>query len=277
MERPTKKELFRYLGKDKSYERSFFRDLDQLREEFGITIKPESNYRYEVVTDTRDYKENLLTLLNGLRIKSLLSGFQGDSVEFGEMVVVSNPGGVGGQWLEGLFEAISQNKEIRITHKSYRRDHIKEYDLQPYQLREHDQRWYLIAWSKKDNAFRNFGLDRIETIDLTGEVFKPTRKDEVLQMFRHKIGMWESSENPVDIVVWFDDYAMNYIKSAPWHHSQEVISEDKKGITVKWHLVPNYELLRLMMSWPGQFKVLKPESLRNEIKELSQKSLELNN
>lgn len=88
--------------------------------------------------------------------------------------------------------------------------------------------------------------------------------------------MWGSENNPVEIKIWFDHLAKNYIKSNKWHWSQEVLEEDNDGVLVRWNVTISYELLRLLMSWSGQFKVIQPPELTEKIKELASKTLDLN-
>ena len=54
----------------------------------------------------------------------------------------------------------------------------------------------------------------------------------------------------------------------------EVLKDNKTGILIQLKLIPNYELMSLLLSFGAGIKVLKPETLVLNIKSVLKSSLE---
>lgn len=279
---PTRKEILRYIGAedDEASRRRFTRDLVSIENEYGVRIKPDSTYRYSVVAGSTYIKRNMLSLLNAIRYRNLLKGFQENSDKFEEFVKTENPEGVGGEWVEMLFSLIVSQKEISLVYRAYWRPEPRTYTLKPYQLKEYGGRWYLIAWRDEVTdgtpRFQSFGLDRIKHVEETEKFFKRTKARELNNMFDQMMGIWGYEYEPIEIEVWFDNDAKNYIKSNIWHRSQSITEEDENGIVVRWKVTNNFEFKRRLLSWTGQFRVIKPNELREELLDLANNFVRLN-
>lgn len=276
VERPTRVQIMRHLGDKAKTVRTFRRDLVDLRENFGISVRPNDENRYEIVSSNEEVRKNILMLINAQRSRELLLAFQDDAYELNKYVVVDNPGGIGGEWVTELLEHCRNRNSINIVHKAHWRDETMSYTLQPYQLREYEKQWYLIAWVSDKNRFQSFGLDRILEVFETGEQFERVKEKELSDLFDYMVGIWGYEYRPIEIKVWFDKKVKNYIKSSPWHWTQNILTEDDDGMVVRWSVTNNPELRRKLLGWSGQFEVLKPQELRAQMFELTNKAATMN-
>ncbi len=63
-----------------------------------------------------------------------------------------------------ILDAIKNRKILTFKHIKYHEQKLTERTVEPYQLKESQGRWYLVAKDKKDDKIKTFGLDRMSTL-----------------------------------------------------------------------------------------------------------------
>src|SRR5690606_40629522 len=81
---------------------------------------------------------------------------------------------VGG--LAALFFFSSRRRHTRFS-RDWSSD-VCSSDLNPYLLKEYQNRWYLVGTIKPTDEFRTFGIDRISNLVVSETTFKPNRSEE---------------------------------------------------------------------------------------------------
>jgi predicted DNA-binding transcriptional regulator YafY len=173
----------------------------------------------------------------------------------------------GNDFLGPLLDAIRHHKTIRIRYQKFTDEQVKEYELQPYLLKEYDNRWYLIGIEVNQNKYRTYGLERIQELELAERKFTPNEEFSPDRFFQHSIGITEIAEAPVKIELRFQPSAGKFILSQPIHASQKVVKETKEHIIISLHVLLTQELFNLILQFGDQVEVLKPAKLRTMIKE----------
>ena len=75
-----------------------------------------------------------------------------------------------------LRSAVERGGKVRIDYYSYGRDQRSRRVVRPWRVFNQGGEWYLEAWCENVAAERNFRLDRIEKLELTGDSFeRPAR------------------------------------------------------------------------------------------------------
>ena len=75
-------------------------------------------------------------------------------------------------------------------------------------------------------------------------------------------------EEPQDIILSFDPGQGNYIKTLPLHESQQVLVDNEEELQIHLKLCVTHDLLMELLSFGDSMKVIKPESLIEEIKNM---------
>ena len=75
----------------------------------------------------------------------------------------------GRNFLSEIYDAIYNENEITFTHCRFDSDKPTKRNVQPYILKEHRNRWYLIG--KENDKARIFGVDRITDLKITKNQF----------------------------------------------------------------------------------------------------------
>lgn len=169
-------------------------------------------------------------------------------------------------YLPVLIEAIRSRKVLEIDYQRFDFESAKTHIVHPYLLKEYRNRWYVIGLNDKHQFVFTLGLDRIKGINHREdkEYIKQYDFDPV-EYFENVIGITVIPEQPQDVVLSFTDVAKEYVKSLPWHHSQQVVEESAEELVIKMHVVPTPELKLNILANGDKVKVLSPDKLKQEM------------
>ncbi len=175
-----------------------------------------------------------------------------------------------------LFKAITSKKAIKITYKSFKSGKTIVETIHPYYLKEYNQRWFMFALNDKYKTISNYALDRIESIERSSIKFIPNKEIDFAHYFDNVVGVSVNPKKDVQIVsIWVDKEQLLYVLSKPLHKTQDVIEEREDGSAViQIKVIPNFELMQLLLSYGDYIEVLSPEPLREEIYGRIKKNLE---
>ena len=174
-----------------------------------------------------------------------------------------------------LHHAILKQMPLLIGYKRFDYEIVKEHTFHPYLLKEFKFRWYLLGYSETRKSKLILALDRMERIAPIRIAFKPYKGAEVQKYFDHTIGVTIMNSGVKDIRLWFSASQGNYIKTQHLHATQRIVSDTADGLIISLQLISNYELKQILLSFGPEVKVIEPASLRDEIKEMLEKSLRL--
>jgi predicted DNA-binding transcriptional regulator YafY len=168
-----------------------------------------------------------------------------------------------------IASAIKNSKVLKIKYQPFYESKPVTYTIHPYQLREYNNRWFVLAHTEefKERKLGVYGLSRItEEPTLIAKTFIKTYTNLVKTYFKDIIGVTNYLDNNVAHIV-FEAYGMraNYIKTKPWHPSQQIVSETADTCTFSLDIKINNELIALILQFGLDIKILEPASLQNTI------------
>ncbi len=275
---PSKHTLIDYLKRYDTEigERTFQRDLADIRSNFDIEIVyDEQKNGYFAQTDSTLNFDKLLYFI-GLAESSdiILSTIKDKNKLFQYLSISPNPHAKGVQNIGRLLQAIQNQMIIRFEHNNYQTGKSKEYVVSPYLLKEFDGMWYLFAFVDELEAFRTFGLDRIDNLIITDKQFQREKSlEKTTEKFSQVYGLiYEPNNNPnapiEEVELRVSDMMLHYLNALPLHHSQTI----EKNI-LSLHLIINPELENKIISYGEHIEVLSPIHLRESIKQRLIKAL----
>lgn len=175
-----------------------------------------------------------------------------------------------------LFNAITSQKTIKINYCTYKHGKVIKEIIHPYYMKEYNQRWFLFALNDKYKNLSIFALDRIEAIEQATTKFIPNTTIDFTHYFDNVVGVSVNPDKEIQTVkIWVDKEQLPYTLSKPLHKSQSVIEEREDGsaiISIK--VIPNFELMQLLLSFGERIEVLSPVYLREEILGRIKKNIE---
>jgi len=184
-------------------------------------------------------------------------------------------GFAGKHMLSDIYESIFEKKEISFTHCRFESDQPTKRILQPYILKEHRNRWYVIG--KENGQPKIFGIDRICDLKVTDKEFyqDPGFYDEIFRVLYDSVGVFAFGVESEDVILHFDDEMAPYIRSLPLHRSQEILpGNETGGLTVKLHVKVTPEFIAdCILRFGDKVRVVSPESLAGEVRGIWQRAL----
>jgi predicted DNA-binding transcriptional regulator YafY len=176
------------------------------------------------------------------------------------------------EWIQDIATAMKEHEMLRIAYQSFERNEPKEYWIEPYHLREYNNRFYVMGKSvqdkgkSKEGRLLTFGLDRIIDIWPTGQHFDEKNFDEA-NYFKNAVGITVHDQQPEKITLSFTPHQAKYIKSSPLHASQKILKDTAQECVVELELIINHELMMILLSYGAQVKILKPRHLSERIRQ----------
>jgi predicted DNA-binding transcriptional regulator YafY len=185
-------------------------------------------------------------------------------------------------------EAIVADKNLKITYEPFDGTH-NIIIISPYMIVEFNNRWSLIGMlnvvKEKNTLFHtnnrlglinNFPFDRIVSLQIDDESKFLPSKINVNKILDSSIGTsvdWQLGLKAVEeVVIEFSERLFPYFVTKPLHKHKTIDSE-KRIIT--YNLIPTLELENIILSYGSGLKVLKPESLKNKIKQRLKETLNM--
>ncbi|MDB0680353.1 WYL domain-containing protein [Barnesiella intestinihominis] len=220
---------------------------------------------------TDNYKELLLNF-------ELLSSINTDSVLQKYVLAEHRRNAIRHELIAPLLKAIRKRNPIEFDYTLVRHNgKIVHKRLMPHFLKESQYRWYLIGYDT-DGKLKSFGVDRISAINILEDTqFLRDEHIDIPSLFRESYGIWNNPEDPVeDIILKYDSVDGAFVKTLPLHHSQQILSEDETGITVKLRLRITNDFVMELLSRSRSVEVIAPHTLRTRLYDTLRQAAERN-
>jgi predicted DNA-binding transcriptional regulator YafY len=248
--------------------RTLQRDLAEVRELHGIVIRCNKRSKlYQIVEEESNLiNQHLQESIDLIHTFQLSKGVE-------EFIFFDDRTSRGTEHLHSLVNAIKKQLVIQFYHKLNFENNPTLRKIRPLALKEVKKSWYLIGWNEK-NELRNYGLDRIENLEISAEKFEKGTELNLKNHYRHIFGIFNDPKVSVEeVVLFFVPQRGNYIKSKPLHPTQRTLEDSEGGLTIALDVKINPELLSEILSYGEQVQVLRPATLKTQLRELLEKML----
>lgn len=251
---------------------------------FGIDIdcdRSTNRYFIPYSGDVLDNNESIGWLVNTFTVNSLLS--LGKERLSGRVSVEEIPSGQ--KYLTAIMQAMEDGKELEIVYGKYSSDSSETLHVQPFAVKEHEKRWYLVAFCHERagadrrnddiNAWRVYGLDRITSLQVTDVTFRMPKDFDVDGIFSQSYGIYfpKAGQKPVTIRFKVTDEEARYLRDLPIHRSQvEENAAKGDGRIFRIRVIPNRNLTMEFCRHAGRLEVIEPEEVRLSVKEELEKA-----
>ncbi len=242
--------------------RTFQRHRDEVLDLFGIEIEcysDGSEYRYRIADNSsNDYFRRWL--LDSIAVNRIVT----DSREVARYISIESTNNAA---LPIVLEALKEQQLVSFDYKPYWKESSTHYfNFQPHALKMFERRWYLIGRYHKTH--RTFALDRMTNVALQEENFKRDPKFDLEKMFSGSYGIIVEDIPVESIWLKVEAHQANYLRSLPLHRSQmELNSKSEDYAIFALRVRPTFDLRQKILSLGSAVEVLKPESLREEMRE----------
>lgn len=247
------------------YDRKFYRYSD---DSFSIKNIPVTENDVQIINESiqllKQFKDfSLFKQMSGV-IQRLEDSIYAGNNQKSIIHLDKNENLKGLEYIDVLYEAILKKKVLNIAYKSFKAREINQMQIHPQLLKEFNNRWFVVCWHK--TRIYNLALDRIEEISDDLEVTFIDKNIDADQYFSEVIGATVSERNrPMNVVFFVEKNNAPYVKTKPFHHSQEILEEKEEGTVFKIKVQQNFELERMILGFGDLITVIQPRKLRVRI------------
>jgi predicted DNA-binding transcriptional regulator YafY len=164
-----------------------------------------------------------------------------------------------------LARVIERREVIRAEYQNFT-GRVSAHELHPYHLLAYHGNWYVLARQVEKDKIGTFALSRFRRIEATGQSFTRPADFNAETHTRQAFGI-TSGEEMIKVRLLFDPKLAVYITERQWHPTQEFRTRQDGRVEMRLETTGRKELIRWVLSWMPDVKVLAPKSLRDRIAE----------
>ncbi len=247
--------------------RTFHRHRKEVKEIFGIEIECGADWRYRIA-DNGDNDYFRRWLMDSIAVNRIVS----DSRDTAQYISIES---ANTEHLPAVLQALKEQYLVEFDYKPYWADTATHYfNFQPHAVKMYERRWYLIGRFKTDMAHIIFALDRVSNFEIKEETFRRDPGFNLEEMFDGVFGITIGDGEVESIWLKVDARQANYLRSLPLHRSQMELRRNDEYSIFALRVRPTFDLRQRILSLGSTAEVLKPETLRDEMREEAQKMVE---
>ena len=153
-----------------------------------------------------------------------------------------------------LAGVVERHEAIRATYQTFD-GRISEYELHPYHLLAYHGNWYVLARNVGKDQIETFALSRFRRIEATGQAFTRPAEFSPETYARQAFGIM-GGEKPIKVRLLFESKLAVYITERQWHPTQEFRKRRDGRVEMRLKTTGRKELVRWVLSWMPDVKVL---------------------
>lgn len=253
------------------HKRTFQRNFKDIKNIFDITIEYDRSLKkYKIIEDENS---DFGYLYEAIEVNNALSA--GKKYEL--YMYPENRNFRGIHHLSTLLKAIVDKKCVQFDYTKFSAEESETKIVQPLLLKQFKLRWYLLAYDNYKQELRVYGLDRMSKLEILKKKFKMEDKN-FMNVFKYSFGIIypkDFSSPPPEIKIEFTKKQAKYYETLPLHSTQKIeYMGDKAILTVQ--VYPTVDFLAEIISNGDTYRVLSPDSVREQVKEILKNALKNN-
>ncbi|MBX4271846.1 helix-turn-helix transcriptional regulator [Clostridium estertheticum] len=171
-----------------------------------------------------------------------------------------------------LLDAFSKKRCVKIKYKSKKEHNYRVIDIYGFCLAK--ETYYINAFCHKANKELMFRIDRITECYIEDVYYCISENFSLKEYYKYT---WEveKSKEPFDFEILFCGMSVNNIKERKWCENQQIIERDSCSIVFTGTTSSEIEFKKWILSFGGEAKVIKPQWLKESIKEELKRAIAL--
>lgn len=255
---------------------TFNRHRDAILDMFGIIIEcdKKDGFRYYIFNEEVLDEDTIQNwMLSTLSVNSILS--ESKAVQK-RILLESIPSD--GDNLHLFIDAMKRGVRVKVDYKRYGADtSTSVWRLDPYFVKLFNKRWYaLVKFPDPNSNLFTLAFDRILALEVTDEKYEYDKDFDPAGWFKESYGIVRDPDIPVlRVVIRAYGREVPYMRDLPFHHSQKEIATTEEYSDFEMMLRPTADFFSPLLSRGPAIKVLEPESLAKDIREMHQAAANL--
>ncbi len=165
-----------------------------------------------------------------------------------------------------IAESVLHLKKVQITYLALHSSSETTRIISPQTLLRYNDNWYVDAWCHKRDDLRTFSINRIAKATLLKEKAITVSQKILKHHFADAYGIFSGKAEHI-AEIKFTDRAAKAVAQEIWHPRQQRELKEDGSYILRIPYLESSELIMDIMRWGPMSEVIKPKTLRNEIKE----------
>lgn len=180
----------------------------------------------------------------------------------------------GRKHLQPIINAMKQGRKLLIEYQKFGKLGVRRIIVEPFAIKVFKQRWYLLAADDKWLIPAVYALDRITSLEETGDSFEFPKDFDAETFFKDCYGVLCGTKDEAQKIVLraYPPY-VNYLRTLPLHSSQKELNNTDDYADFELYLRPTFDFRQELLSQGDEIEILKPQALREEMNRLLQRML----
>lgn len=158
-----------------------------------------------------------------------------------------------------ICKATAKRRQLKIFYIKPNHE-SEERIIDPYQIANINNEWYLYAFDHKRRDIRCFVPTRIESAETTGKAFDRPDSFSLDNYLSSSFGVFKGDES-YSVRIRFSRTVTPFIKEKIWHPTQKIKSLKNGEVELQMNLSHLTDIKRWILGWGSQAKALSPDEL----------------
>jgi predicted DNA-binding transcriptional regulator YafY len=175
---------------------------------------------------------------------------------------------------DGIFiaalDACLKKKAVEIEYASPYNSRNTKRIADPYHIYNYMGNWYLIAWCRLRQEYRNFNLNRIVALRPLKETFTVREDFDPAEYFSSSFGIYKAWKTK-EVTLRFSPEKAKWINGRIWHPGQKEKTNRHGSLELTFPAASFSELVMEILKHGSGVEVIKPKELREMVKKEARK------
>ncbi|HTY63834.1 MAG TPA: WYL domain-containing protein [Acidobacteriota bacterium] len=172
--------------------------------------------------------------------------------------------------IDQLARAIMKKRTVEMRYYAAAHDKTSRRKVDPYHLWYAGGALYLIGYCHTRKDIRMFAIDRILSVTVTSFPCQMPLGFNVEEYVQNALTVMRGG-TPIDVELQFDRATTAWAKDRIWHPSQKATIDKEGRLTLTLQVAETPELVGWILSFGSGVQVIKPDSLRQQLKSTATK------
>ncbi len=165
-----------------------------------------------------------------------------------------------------IASAVLQQKQLQLSYQGRQQTGETERTVSPQRLVHYRYNWYLDAWCHLRKEFRTFAVERISHARVTKQTAKTFSEAQLNDYFASAFGIFSGKASHT-AVLHFTPQRARWVAEEQWHPEQTSRWLDNGDYELCIPYGNPTELIMDILKYGTDVKVIKPATLRNQVKQ----------
>lgn len=252
---------------------SFNRHREEIEDIFGIKIVCSRSNGNKYFIENADVI-NRVSVENWMANTISINNIIAENKSVSDRILLESIPSEGGN-LQTAIVAMRKCNILEFDYKKYYSADVKHYAIEPYCVKLYHRRWYLLARYSDTKEYRLFAFDRMSNVNISTGKFRIDASFDASEYFNECFGVALNTSVPVQkVIVRAYINERYYLRDLPLHPSQRLVGEGDGYSDYEITMRPTEDFLGYLLSRSNFVKIISPDSLAQQLKEMAQSILD---